>query len=225
MANQPALDTAPAGAVEIAVEDEGEGMSEEVRQRILEPFFTTKPHGVGTGLGLAMVDGFVQQCGGQLLVESELGVGSRFIMRFPEVANAPHPKEASATRREPQERKRVLLVEPAPDVRLAAKRLLEALGHEVVPAAGLTDIREILSTGDGNFDAMITALTLHDGTVRDLLEGAREKIPNLPVVYVEGSPEETALESFGSGPREARLLKPLSRQSLHDGLASLLKEA
>jgi signal transduction histidine kinase len=73
----------PTGALVLQVSDSGEGMSEEVRARVFEPFFTTKPSGRGTGIGLAAVHGIVEQCGGTILVDSEVGKGSCFTIFLP----------------------------------------------------------------------------------------------------------------------------------------------
>jgi signal transduction histidine kinase len=73
------------GIIEISVRDSGTGIPVELRERIFEPFFTTKAHGFGSGLGLPMVRGFTAAAGGVVTVESELGIGTTFYIRLPEV--------------------------------------------------------------------------------------------------------------------------------------------
>ncbi|MCC6527467.1 MAG: CHASE domain-containing protein, partial [Polyangiaceae bacterium] len=146
-----AVDAMPAGGtlrlhtrrvgsgVELSVEDTGEGMPPEVAARALEPFFTTKPTGKGTGLGLAMVYGTVKAHGGTLALESQVGKGTRVRLRLPAELRARGTVDGTAEARvvpaPAQHHLEVLLVDDDDVVRAAIPRLLEHLGHRVRTAA------------------------------------------------------------------------------------------
>jgi len=137
-----------ADAILLTVADTGTGMSEAVRRRIFEPFFTTKPAGGGTGLGLAMVYGFVQQSGGRIDVASEVGAGTRFLLRFPAVA-AQGEAGDSAGRQEERERLAcsVLLVDDNAALRITLREQLASLHCTVHEAADFEQAKAILGSG------------------------------------------------------------------------------
>lgn len=129
----------------LTVADTGTGMSEEVQRRIFEPFFTTKPAGGGTGLGLAMVYGFVQQSGGRIDVASELAVGTRFLLRFPAVA--PVESAQIVSRGAEKLARSVLLVDDNEALRMTLREQLASLGCVVQEAASFEQAVEILRSG------------------------------------------------------------------------------
>ena len=141
------------------VKDSGKGISKENLGRIFDPFFTTKPIGVGSGLGLPICRNIVNEFGGDLRVESEVGKGTRFIVRLPirRGMSGPPPnkaEEASSTRG------RILVVDDEHGIR---KMMLRMLGteHEVVTAASGEAARAILE-GDPAFDVILCDLMMPD---------------------------------------------------------------
>jgi CheY-like chemotaxis protein len=133
----------------LTVGDTGSGMSENVRRRIFEPFFTTKPAGGGTGLGLAMVYGFVQQSGGRIDVASEMGAGTRFLLRFPAVPAAALGVGTGAHPVEPEKQARtVLLVDDNAALRVTLREQLASLHCIVHEAADFEQAVKILRAGE-----------------------------------------------------------------------------
>jgi PAS domain S-box-containing protein len=130
----------------LSVADTGTGMSEAVRQRIFEPFFTTKPAGGGTGLGLAMVYGFVQQSGGRIEVESEIGAGTRFALRFPAAAAQTERTRVIAPDAKKLARS-VLLVDDNEALRATLREQLVSLDCTVQEAANFEQAIAILRSG------------------------------------------------------------------------------
>ena len=132
----------------LTVGDTGSGMSETVRRRIFEPFFTTKPAGGGTGLGLAMVYGFVQQSGGRIEVASEVGAGTRFLLRFPAVAAARTAGGAAQFADLGTQACRVLLVDDNAALRVTLREQLASLDCIVHEAADFEQAVKILRSGE-----------------------------------------------------------------------------
>jgi PAS domain S-box-containing protein len=161
------LATEPGGtggtdAVLLTVADSGSGMSEAVQRRIFEPFFTTKPAGSGTGLGLAMVYGFVQQSGGRIDVESRVGAGTRFLLRFAAGAKAdPVRNDVQQPPPRPIERT-VLLVDDNDVLRLTMREQLASLGCSVREAATYDEAVAILDS-DVAMDFIFSDLDLGTG--------------------------------------------------------------
>jgi two-component system, cell cycle sensor histidine kinase and response regulator CckA len=177
--------TAPGSQVVLEVSDDGTGMDAETRLRIFEPFFTTKVRGTGTGLGLAMVYGFVKQSGGLVHVESELGKGTRFLLYFP-VAGAivePEPETVRVPRR--RRTGRVLLVEDDDSVRRVATRILEHAGLEVEAFEDAEQVLEVLMQGR-YADVLLTDLGLPGMGGRALVDRVRELRPDLIVMVMSG---------------------------------------
>ncbi|WP_237215260.1 hybrid sensor histidine kinase/response regulator, partial [Falsiroseomonas oryziterrae] len=183
-------DVSPGTFVEIAVADTGTGMSPEVLEHALEPFFTTKPLGRGTGLGLSQVYGFVRQSGGALRVESSPGQGTTVRLWLPFVAQREEeggdvPHEAPEPAQQGGDAT-VLLVDDEAGVREPAAARLRDLGYTVVEAPdGPSAIR--LMEGGLRPDLLVTDVGLPggmDGT--RVAEAARRLQPGLRVLFMTG---------------------------------------
>jgi CheY-like chemotaxis protein len=207
----------------LTVEDTGQGMSEETRERAAEPFFTTKMAGEGSGLGLSMVYGFVNQSGGRLEINSELGSGSRISIYLPEsqqdVAQARRSDDVLA----PSASARILLVEDDAMVRSQVERQLRALGHHVTVAPdGVEALR--LITGSPEFDLVMTDVVMPNGVNgRELAERARALIPDLRVLLTSGHSEDAIGRRGGERRGDAFLPKPYRRAELERKIALLLQ--
>ncbi len=179
--------------VTIAVRDEGEGMTEEVRRRATEPFFTTK--GPGTGLGLAMVYGFVRQSHGRLQIDSAPGAGTCVRMIFPvavhETAQAGGPREApQQAPAAPEEAASVLVVEDNDDVRELAESVLRAEGYAVLAASSGEHALALLDQ-HGPVDLLFTDVIMPGGmNGLQLAERVRADHPAMPILVTSGYMEE-----------------------------------
>lgn len=173
--------------VEIAVTDNGPGMSEEVQRRAIDPFFTTKGTNSGTGLGLSMVYGFVQQAGGELRIYSEEGRGSTIRLLLPR-GDPAGGRETAAPQGEPLRGRgeRILLVEDEAALLEVMAETLSYLGYQPQTA---TSGREALSRAeDGlDFDLLLTDVVMPGGVGGfELARRLREQRPDLPVIYMSG---------------------------------------
>jgi len=179
----------------VSVTDTGAGMSKETLDRAFEPFFTTKPRNKGTGLGLAMVYGFVKQSGGTVRVYSELGHGTTVSLYLPLVANLAHPVAAKAP--EPSNGKlggTVLVVDDEEDLLEVAVAYLADMGFSsfqaIDGASALDVIRE-----QREIDLMVTDIVMPGGMNGvELVKRALAIRPDLRIIYSSGFPAEALAE-------------------------------
>ncbi|MBY0339303.1 MAG: PAS domain S-box protein [Acetobacteraceae bacterium] len=222
---QPGL--AEAQAV-IEVTDTGTGMPAEVRDRIFEPFYTTKGQGHGTGLGLSMVQGFVQRAGGRVTVESTPGQGTTFRLYLPAAEPEPVAPPCGDAPPAPLPRAEILVVENDDDVRTAVVRLCQELGLEVWSTRRPQEALAMLRAGF-RFDLLFTDLVLSGGLDGpELAREAQRTQPDIAVLFTSGYPQGEA--GVGSGPAAWRaeelaaelLPKPFDQASFRAALARAL---
>jgi PAS domain S-box-containing protein len=195
--------------VVISVKDTGSGIPPEVLARVLEPFFTTKEVGKGTGLGLPMVYGLAQQSGGTVTIQSTVGAGTTVELYLSRAAiereDGPQEEKAVA----PDAPKvRILLVDDDAEVRTVTAAYLTEMGHRVVEAADGTSALDILRTDD-QLDLLIADFAMPGMTGTDLADRAREVRPNLGILLVTGYADPKRLPDG-----YLMLHKPFSRSDL-----------
>jgi PAS domain S-box-containing protein len=177
----------PGNYVLISVCDTGCGMDEATRARIFEPFFTTKGVGKGTGMGLATVQEIVQQCGGQIAVESQPGQGSTFQVFLPPVTTGLTAWEVDcAPEAIPRGSEAILIVEDEAPVRRLVVRLLRVQGYQVHEAANATEGLEVLRSQRGKIDLLLTDVVLPDMNGVALAEKAQATHRKLKVIFASG---------------------------------------
>lgn len=209
----------PAGRyVTVEVADTGHGMSEAVRARAVEPFFTTKEQGAGSGLGLSQVDGFANQSGGVLEIDSEPGRGSRLRLVLPEA-------EALAADARPILRPRhgVLLVEDDPAVRDIAGEMLAAMGYEVFAAADAVEALQVLER-DTPLDLLFTDIVMPGMNGAELARRAVDLRPNLRVLLASAHPRQILEHRHGVDGKVVVLPKPYRLAHLEQAVKSALTE-
>lgn len=211
----------------LSVQDEGQGMPAEVLQRATEPFFTTKAP--GTGLGLAMVHGFVQQSNGRLEIESKPGAGTTVRMLFPLTAQRPIPPQAPPPLAETigtaSTAKTILLVEDSDDVRQVTETYLRDVGYRVLAARSGEEALDLLER-HGDVDLLFTDLVMPGGMNGLVLaRHVRQRKPDMPVLLTTGYMDDLVQE--GAGTAGMSLLgKPYRRSELTERVrAALRREA
>jgi PAS domain S-box-containing protein len=206
----------------IEVSDTGAGMPSEIASRIFEPFFTTKERGKGTGLGLAMVFGFIKQSKGHVSVYSEVGKGTTFRLYFPRAPGDAPAEVQNHSQKIPVigGHETILVVEDNEEVRRVVVRQLQELGYHVLQAGNATDAFEIL-TGGERVDLLFTDIVM-PGKMNglELARLAIQRWPLLKAVLTSGFPE-TKLNGHGESTTGLRLLSKPYRK---DELASVLRE-
>jgi CheY-like chemotaxis protein len=203
----------PGDYVVIAVSDTGCGMPAEVVARAIEPFFTTKPVGEGTGLGLSMVYGFAKQSRGQLRITSEVGRGTSIKLYLPRAL-----QEAVILKQREREAPRgqgetILVVEDDATVRLILADVLEELGYDVLLASDARPAIPILQS-DRRIDLMVSDVMLPHVNGRKLAEIARASRPDLKVLFVTGYAENATFRGDFLDPGMDMLTKPFDLDAL-----------
>ncbi|GAP37195.1 ATP-binding protein [Piscinibacter sakaiensis] len=215
----------------IEVEDAGSGMTPAVMARLFEPFFSTKPPGDGTGLGLAVVHGVVSDHGGAIDVASTPGRGSRFTLYLPRVAEAALPASAAAPTAElPRGRgERVLVVDDEPALVTLVEELLAELGYEPFGLSDPVRARDELRADPARFDLLLSDERMPGLSGSALAAEARALRPGLPVVLVSGhagalgaAGEADDARPDGAANVDERLAKPLTRADLAHALRRAL---
>jgi PAS domain S-box-containing protein len=184
----------PGQYVMVSVSDTGVGMTPEVLAKAYDPFFTTKAVGEGTGLGLSMVHGFVNQTGGHIRIHSQPGLGTSVKLYLP-VAEPRTEHETAASREMPMgSGETVLVVEDDPSVRMLVLEVLHELGYASCEAADAKEAMPIL-TSDRRIDLMVSDVGLPGINGRQLAVMARHHRPDLKVLFMTGYAESAAVRS------------------------------
>ncbi|GLH70601.1 histidine kinase [Geothrix rubra] len=211
----------PGGTVELLVEDTGEGMPPEVAQRAMEPFFTTKPIGKGTGLGLALVYGVMKSHGGRVEIRSAPGEGTGITLSFPELSEGPPPAiEEEPSRARTGRRFRILLVDDDDLIRNTVPEMLESLGHEVAAVMGGLPALQLLQSGYEP-DLVILDLSMPGMDGEETLERLRLLKPDLPVLLATGYRDERSGRIFDQFERVDLIMKPFSLMDLRVKLGQM----
>ncbi|NIE78384.1 response regulator [Pantoea sp. Ap-967] len=201
----------------LSVSDTGTGMSAEVMAKAFDPFFTTKPLGQGTGLGLSMIYGFAKQSGGQVRMQSELGLGTTISLYLPryhgDLLQGEERNAAEAVTGSPGS-EAILIVDDEPSVRMLLNDALAGLGYGLMEAADSLAAMQILRSGV-KIDLLITDVGLPGGmNGRQLADAGRELRPGLRTLFITGYAVNAAI-GHGHLPAGMRVLtKPFALEAL-----------
>ena len=215
----------PGEYVEVTVSDTGDGMSQKQQQRIFEPFYTTKE--LGTGLGLAMLHGFMTRSKGHIDISSEIGLGTTFRLYMPRADGACLPRQSdnAVTTRLPQGVQTLLIVDDEESTVRMAKLQLEELGYRVLVANNGQEALEVLD-GDLHVDLLFTDVVMPGGmTGYELATRATSSSPRLKVLLTSGY-DQMAMTRTRVGHYAARVLsKPYSLDELSMRIKVLLDDS
>ncbi|GHA97585.1 hypothetical protein GCM10009069_20600 [Algimonas arctica] len=219
--------------VRIAVSDTGTGMTDAVKAKIFEPFFTTKDLGKGTGLGLATVYGIIQQSGGHLAVDSQLGQGTTFNIYLPAASEPTAEEKAAAIPVVVAERKpadlagqgNILFVEDEAAVRIIAAKSLRKRGYQVTEAEDGEEALEILEDAVEPFDLLLSDVVMPGLDGPGLLKQGRALLGNARIVFISGYAEEKFSDLLAEEPDVTFLPKPFTLAELAEKVKSEIGEA
>lgn len=209
----------------LKIEDTGGGMAPEVLAKIFDPYFTTKPVGRGTGLGLSVVYGIVKSHRGNIIVRSDEDVGTTFEFYFPAI----HTEEHALVREAPPAHltggnERILLVDDEPALVEMGTKILRLLGYHVTRSSSSREALELIKGAPDAFDLLVTDQTMPGMTGTELVAAARAVIPSLPVLLVTGynsrinrtNAAEYGIDHFYMKPFEMHELAKAIRRALGD---------
>jgi CheY-like chemotaxis protein len=220
-AQDPRLQPGP--HVRLRVADTGSGMTRETIERAFEPFFSTKPKEKGSGLGLATVYGIVNQAGGMVDLESNLGTGTTITILLPTVASIiqqPDTPRPSARRSHGGET--ILVVEDEDLVLHVATRILTRHGYRVLAARGGSEALELINDHRGTIHLLLTDVVMPGLTGKQIAERVSELRPKIRVLYMSGYPE-SVISSQGVVQRGIHLVsKPFVAADLLDHVRATL---
>jgi PAS domain S-box-containing protein len=213
----------PGEYVRISVRDTGIGMTADVAARAFDPFYTTKPIGEGTGLGLSMIYGFVRQSNGSTLIESEVGLGTmveiclpRFYGELIEVSDMGHAKGIKSARGA----ETVLVVEDEGNIRVLIVEILNDLGYQVLEAADGPAALRIVQSAQ-RIDLLVTDVGLPGLNGRQVADAARVNRPNLKVLFMTGYAERAADNEFLEAGMEV-IPKPFTMETLAGRISAII---
>ena len=205
----------------LTVSDTGCGIPEDLRQQIFSPFFSTKPSGEGTGMGLAVTGNIVDSLGGAIALESKVGEGSTFHVALPLIDAEPddtpeewHPPLAKG--------QRVLFVDDDVSIAKMAEPMLASLGYTPVVCTSGSIAIDRFKGDPASFALLITDLVMPGMTGADLASAIREIRPELPVILCSGFSEQLSEEATRQVGFSAFLQKPVTRHHLSETIAGVL---
>ncbi|MFJ4345211.1 response regulator [Pseudomonas sp. NPDC089401] len=208
----------------LSITDDGHGMSPNTLEHAFEPFFSTKPVGQGIGLGLSMVYGFSKQSLGHVVLNSQLGQGTRVDLYLPRHLDQPQPPRPATENLAPPDGQHVLVVEDDPHVR---QLLCQALQEEGFPCSSASNASEALQLLNSPLaiDLLLSDVGLPGMNGRQLAEIARTIRPQLPVLFITGYAETAMAREGFLGQGMQLICKPFALQQLKTKVAQILTGA
>ncbi|WP_380783003.1 PAS domain-containing protein [Sphingomonas sp. R86520] len=209
----------------ICVSDTGTGMAPETIERAFEPFYTTKPIGQGTGLGLSMIYGFARQSGGQVSIQSEQGQGATICIYLPRYAGdaLPSEEDSAVAIAAVASGETILVVDDEATIRHLIDEVLDEQGYTVIGAADGAAGIKVLQSG-ARIELLITDVGLPNGmNGRQVADAARSLRPDLKVLFITGYAENVAVGNGHLEPGMELLTKPFTMQGLAAKVAEMMR--
>ena len=213
----------PGPFIELKISDTGKGIDPSIIPRIFEPFFTTKDKDKGTGMGLTVVQGIVENHGGAILVESRLGIGTIFTVVLPKVIPE---SESETTLPEylPTGNERILFVDDEKKLLTIGEKILSSLGYQVATALGSLEALETFKKAPDAFDLIITDHTMPHMTGFNLAEQILESKPTAKIILCTGFSDSITQASIHAAGIRELLFKPIIKKELAAAVRQVLDE-
>jgi CheY-like chemotaxis protein len=220
--DQAIVDLKPGQYLKLSVSDTGTGIDGRTRQRIFDPYFTTKEVGKGSGLGLAVVHGIVRRHEGTITVQSEPGKGTTFDVYIP-AAEARTGMVAKIGQVVQSGTERILLIDDEQIVVETETAILEELGYKVTSETNSLRALEIFHSGPDEFDLIVTDHTMPKMSGIDLSKEIRQMRPDIPIILCTGFSEKVTM-AIAVDLGVEFLMKPFSMKQIAELVRKVLKE-
>jgi ABC-type amino acid transport substrate-binding protein/nitrogen-specific signal transduction histidine kinase/ActR/RegA family two-component response regulator len=217
------LDLPPGRYLRLEVSDTGPGIEPALRERIFDPYFTTKTKDEGTGLGLALVHGIVKDHNGRVTLYSEMGRGTTFHVYLPEIIPSLF-KEGLVEEEIVGGSERILLVDDEEIIVLMQKRILESLGYKVTAFLSSVETLESFKEAPGNFDLVMTDMTMPEMTGAELAVKLLDIRPDIPIILCSGFSNIINKDKAKLLGIREYIMKPVAKKQLAVAVRKLLDE-
>jgi len=216
------LNLRPGNYAKLAVADTGHGIAFGLQKRIFDPFFTTKNTGEGTGLGLSVVHGIIENHEGAVKVDSTLGKGTVFNIFFPIVKDEDRPDKIEDYPLPATGNKRILFVDDEEDICDAGGRMLKWMGYHVRTVSNGMEAIEVFKQEPGGIDLVITDMTMPGMTGVELSMKLLEMRPDIPIILCTGYHETTNQETVKALGIREYVSKPYSHRDMAEIIRDVL---
>jgi PAS domain S-box-containing protein len=213
----------PGSYLKLVIRDTGVGIPPEHMDKIFDPFFTTKQVGEGTGLGLSVVHGIVNQHDGHITVESEPGKGAVFSLYFPKIIEEPS-KDAVIDEMTPGGQERILFIDDEELLMEMGQMVLERLGYEVVSATSSSEALSLFRNDPAGFDLVITDQTMPEMTGVELAKAILAIRPDIPVILCTGFSHLVDAKSAEAAGIRDFAMKPMTKREIAKTIRKVLDE-
>jgi len=207
----------PGSYLKLTVSDTGSGIDDETKQKIFEPYFTTKDPGEGTGMGLALVHGIVKSYGGDITVESEPGKGTTFNVYLPRVKADVSPVEEPLVKL-PKGTERILFVDDEKSAIDAIQPMLKILGYKVTAQTSSIEALEAFRSNSQSFDLVITDMTMPNMTGKDLAKELMSIRADIPIILCTGFSEQIDEKRAKEIGISAYVMKPIAMRAMANAI-------
>ena len=211
----------PGAYLRLTVSDTGMGIADEIKGRIFDPYFTTKVVGKGTGMGLCMVLGIMKNSGGGIVLDSQPGEGTRFVLYFP-LADMPASMQDRKEATILSGSERILFVDDEMLIVDLSVKMLNRLGYRVTSCTDAIHALALLETDPSAFDLVITDVTMPGLTGYQLIERIRQAASRLPVILCTGHVERVSAEQIETLAISDVLVKPVGLNVLATAIRRVL---
>jgi CheY-like chemotaxis protein len=219
--NLPLSNMIPGDYVQLSIIDTGHGILPEIRERIFEPYFTTKKPDEGTGLGLSVVHGIIKDHGGEIIVSSELGKGTKFDIYLPQLNNEINLDDTTPSYI-PGGNETILFVDDEKALTDVGEQLLERMGYNVVARTSSMEAFTIFKQNPDHFDLIITDLTMPTMTGIQLAMEVKKIRNNIPIILCTGFSEKTNLVSMIDIGIQQLISKPFIKNDIAKAIRQVL---